>query len=169
MCTTGQSYDVEGLLGVKVERNQVKLLLADDDMEILRIMRKRLSKRGYQLLEAYNGEEALQRALSDHPNLVVLDVMMPRLNGWEVCKYLRDREAYADIGIIMLTAIGRELNELTSPLYGADKYIDKPFNLVDLEKALIEVARERCGLEIVDSLEDDDSVPEEKDAWELED
>lgn len=129
-----------------VKRSQVKLLLADDDMEILRIMRKRLSKRGYQLIEAHNGEEALQLALSDHPNLIVLDVMMPRLNGWEVCKYLRDRDAYSRIGIVMLTAIGPKLNELTSPLYGADEYLDKPFDLVTLEAAIERVLGERCDL-----------------------
>ena len=137
-------------MATTVKRNQVKLLLADDDMEILRIMRKRLSKRGYQLIEAHNGEEALQAALADHPNLIVLDVMMPRLNGWEVCKYLRDREAYASIGIVMLTAIGPKLNELTSPLYGADEYLDKPFDLATLEAAIERVLSERCGMTIED-------------------
>ena len=135
-------------MATTVERSKVKLLIADDDMEILRIMRKRLSKRGYQLLEASNGEEALQTALQDHPNLIVLDVMMPRLNGWEVCKYLRDRDAYANIGIVMLTAIGPKLNELTSPLYGADEYLDKPFDLTTLEEAIERVLKERCGLVI---------------------
>lgn len=140
-------------MSVDVERSQVKLLIADDDMEILRIMRKRFSRRGYQLIEANNGEEALQAALSDHPNLIVLDVMMPRLNGWEVCKYLRDREAYADIGVVMLTAIGPKLNELTSPLYGADEYLDKPFDLLQLEETIERVLDKRCGLRIVDSVD----------------
>jgi DNA-binding response OmpR family regulator len=132
-----------------VEPNQVKLLLADDDMEILRIMRKRFSKRGYQLIEAHNGEEALQVALAERPNLIVLDVMMPRLNGWEVCKYIRDREAYNDVGVIMLTAIGPKLNELTSPLYGADEYMDKPFVLDELEDTIKRVLLERADLEVV--------------------
>ncbi len=135
-------------MATTVERGQVKLLIADDDMEILRIMRKRLSKRGYQLLEASNGEEALQTALQEQPNLIVLDVMMPRLNGWEVCKYLRDRDAYSNIGIVMLTAIGPKLNELTSPLYGADEYLDKPFDLGTLEESIERVLAERCGLVI---------------------
>ena len=135
-------------MATQVETNQIRLLLADDDMEILRIMRKRLSKRGYQLIEAQNGEEALQTALAERPNCIVLDVMMPRLNGWEVCKYIRDREAYNDIGVVMLTAIGPKLNELTSPLYGADEYLDKPFNLDELEEAIKRVLLERCDIEI---------------------
>ena len=137
-------------MATQVETSQVKLLLADDDMEILRIMRKRLSKRGYQLIEAQNGEEALQTALAERPNLIVLDVMMPRLNGWEVCKYIRDREAYNDIGVVMLTAIGPKLNELTSPLYGADEYLDKPFVLEELEATIKKVLLERADLEVVD-------------------
>ena len=136
-------------MSTQVETSQIKLLLADDDMEIIRIMRKRLSKRGYQLIEAQNGEEALQTALSERPNCIVLDVMMPRLNGWEVCKYIRDREAYNDVGVVMLTAIGPKLNELTSPLYGADEYLDKPFNLDELEEAIKRVLLERCDLEII--------------------
>jgi len=132
-----------------VQPSQVKLLLADDDMEILRIMRKRLSKRGYQLIEAANGEEALQTALAERPNLIVLDVMMPRLNGWEVCKYIRDREAYNDMGVVMLTAIGPKLNELTSPLYGADEYLDKPFVLEELETAIKQMLLERADMEVV--------------------
>ena len=135
-------------MATKVQRSQVKVLISDDDFEILRIMRKRLTQRGYQIVEANNGEEALQLALTEHPHLIVLDVMMPRLNGWEVCKYLRDRDAFNDVGIVMLTAIGPKLNELTSPLYGADRYLDKPFDLDQLEETLESVLTERCGVEV---------------------
>ena len=120
-------------------------------MEILRILRARLSKRGYQLVEAHDGEEALQVALADQPNVLVLDVMMPRLNGWEVCKYLRDREAYANIGVLMLTGIGATLNELTSPLYGADEHLDKPFELDEVEAGIERILLERCDMEVIDS------------------
>ncbi len=129
-----------------VERSEVTVLLADDTFEILNVVRARLAKRGYKLLEANDGEEALQLALQEQPNAIVLDVMMPRLNGWEVCKYLRDRETFNDVGILMLTAIGPKLNELTSPLYGADEYLDKPFELDDLEQALERVLEKRAGL-----------------------
>jgi DNA-binding response OmpR family regulator len=138
-------------VATQVERSQVKILIADDDMEILRILRARLSKRGYQLVEAHDGEEALQVALADQPNVLVLDVMMPRLNGWEVCKYLRDREAYANIGVLMLTGIGATLNELTSPLYGADEHLDKPFELDEVEAGIERILLERCDMEVIDS------------------
>ena len=128
------------------EPSQVKILLADDDLEILRITRTRLSKRGFNLIEAHDGEEALEKAMTEHPNMIVLDVMMPKLNGWEVCKYLREREKYNDIGVLMLTAIGPSLNELTSPLYGADEHLDKPFDLGELDAAVDRILEKRCGI-----------------------
>jgi len=120
-----------------VNRSEITLLLADDTFEILSMVKKRFESRGYNIVEANNGEEALEQALTEHPHLMVLDVMMPKMNGWEVCKYIRSKESLNDVGIIMLTAIGPTLNELTSPLYGADAHLDKPFDLDELE-ALVE-------------------------------
>ncbi|MBM4370308.1 MAG: response regulator, partial [Deltaproteobacteria bacterium] len=104
----------------------MKILIADDDFNQIRMIREWFSKRGHTVLEAVNGEEAIQVALEEVPDIVLLDVMMPVMNGWEVCKYLRSREAFAHTGIVMLTAIGPNLNEMTSPLYGADDFVDKP-------------------------------------------
>ena len=70
------------------------------------------------------------------PDLVVLDVMMPRKNGWEVARELRADPQLHDVGIVMLTAIGEKINEMTSPLYGADEYVDKPFDFADLESRI---------------------------------
>lgn len=120
-----------------VNRSEITLLLADDTFEILSMVKKRFESRGYNIVEANNGEEALEQALTEHPHLMVLDVMMPKMNGWEVCKYIRSKDSFNDVGIIMLTAIGPTLNELTSPLYGADAHLDKPFDLDELE-ALVE-------------------------------
>ena len=120
-----------------VNRSEITLLLADDTFEILSMVKKRFESRGYNIVEANNGEEALEQALTEHPHLMILDVMMPKMNGWEVCKYIRSKESLSDVGIIMLTAIGPTLNELTSPLYGADEHLDKPFDLDELE-ALVE-------------------------------
>ena len=85
------------------------------------------------MLEAADGEEGLAKILTQKPDLILLDVMMPRLTGWEVAKYLRERPEYDDMGIIMVTAIGETVNDMTSPLYGADEHIDKPFKLAELE------------------------------------
>lgn len=125
--------------------NRMKVLIADDDLEVLRILRKRLSQT-YEVIEANNGEEALELAMNQLPAAVVLDVMMPELTGWEVAKRLRSHPEFDRVGILMLTAIGERLNELTSPLYGADDQLDKPFDLDLLEERLakvIEQARAR--------------------------
>lgn len=119
-----------------------KVLIADDDLEILRIIRKRLSKE-FNVVEAHNGAEALTLALEERPELIVLDVMMPELNGWEVAKHLRKKPEFDKVGIVMLTAIGPTLNELTSPLYGADAQLDKPFDLDELVDTLRRVHASR--------------------------
>ena len=120
------------------------VLVADDDLEILRIIRRRLSKE-FRVIEAHNGAEALSLALEECPDVIVLDVMMPELNGWEVAKHLRKKAEFDRVGIIMLTAIGPTLNELTSPLYGADAQIDKPFDLEELTRRIREVIAAKRG------------------------
>jgi DNA-binding response OmpR family regulator len=77
------------------------------------------------------------------PDLVVLDVMMPGMSGWEICKAIREDGDLSSIGIIMLTGIGERLNEMTSPLYGADAHLDKPFELSALDEAVTRVLGER--------------------------
>jgi len=121
------------------ERQKPVVLVADDDPEILSLLSIRLRKAGYEVLEAADGEQTLEAAHTQHPDLVVLDVMMPGKNGWEVAKELRRDEELKSIGIVMLTAIGERINEMTSPLYGADAYIDKPFEFSDLEAKIREV------------------------------
>lgn len=110
--------------------------MADDDPEILTLLSIRLTKRGYRVLEAADGIKTLHLARTERPDLVLLDVMMPGKNGWEVARELRSDATLLDIGILMLTAIGEKVNELTSPLYGADDYIDKPFEFAELEKKI---------------------------------
>lgn len=112
------------------------LLVADDDPEILGMLALRLSKKGYTVLEAGDGVQTLAVAREEHPDLIVLDVMMPGKNGWEVARELRTDEATRNIGIVVLTAIGERMNEMTSPLYGADDYLDKPFEFAELEQKI---------------------------------
>lgn len=103
----------------------------------------RLSKKGYKVLEAADGLQTLQMARSQRPDLVLLDVMMPGKNGWEVARELRGDPTMSDIGIVMLTAIGEKVNEMTSPLYGADGYVDKPFDFGELETKIASVISKR--------------------------
>src|SRR6476659_8697496 len=119
------------------------ILVADDDPQILTMLGIRLSKRGYQVLEAADGLQTLEKAREHNPDLVLLDVMMPGKNGWEVAKELRADEQLRGIGIVMLTAIGERVNEMTSPLYGADDFVDKPFDFTDLEAKIKRVLEER--------------------------
>lgn len=108
------------------------VLIADDDMEIRALVRRALSDLDCELIEAHDGEDALEKIIVEAPDLVVLDVMMPTLTGWEICKYIRSKPHLADTRVLMLTAVGKTVNELTSPLYGADAYLDKPFDLKEL-------------------------------------
>jgi len=119
------------------------ILVADDDIDILALVTRHLRTMSVKLLEASDGEEALRLAKREKPNLVILDVMMPGMSGWEVCRAIRDDESLADTGVIMLTGIGERLNEMTSPLYGADEFIDKPFELGELDTKVRKVLAAR--------------------------
>jgi DNA-binding response OmpR family regulator len=112
------------------------ILVADDDPEILAMVSLRLGKRGYHVVTASDGTQAVMQARSAKPALVVLDVMMPGMSGWEVAKDLRHDPDTQGIKILMLTAIGQQINEMTSPLYGADAYLDKPFEFARLEQMI---------------------------------
>ena len=119
------------------------ILIADDDAETRGIVRTRLEQVGYRTIEAADGEQALALIQQHRPALVVLDVMMPGRTGWEVARDLRRDETLAAVGVVMLTGIGQGLNALTSPIYGADAYLDKPFALAALETAVHDVLARR--------------------------
>jgi len=119
------------------------VLIADDDLEILTMVRTLLRRRDVKLLEASDGEEAMKLIRENQPDLVVLDVMMPGQSGWEICKAIREDEKLKTTGVIMLTGIGERLNEMTSPLYGADAFIDKPFEFEDLDTKIDELIKKK--------------------------
>ena len=121
------------------QRKRPLVLIADDDQDLSNLIVERLKEGPWDLMTAADGEEALLKALEHLPDLVILDVMMPRRSGWEVCREIRRRKELEGIGVIILTAIGETLNELTSPLYGADAHIDKPFDFIDLEQSIRDV------------------------------
>ena len=129
--------------GEPLERERPLILIADDDAEMRKILRAYFNDMECDLIESADGAETLEEIIVHRPNLVVLDVMMPELNGWEICKYVRARDEFEPVGIIMLTAIGPTNNELTSPLFGADDYIDKPFDFDELEFKLRKVLSDR--------------------------
>jgi DNA-binding response OmpR family regulator len=112
-----------------------KVLIADDDPQILAMISQRLRKRGYEVVEAENGTRAVEQARATRPDVIVLDVLMPGMSGWEVARAVRHDAALKDTPIIVLTAIGHTTNEATSPLF-ADEYLDKPFEFADLERKI---------------------------------
>ena len=121
---------------------KISILVADDDVDILALVVGHLKGRATEIHQASDGEEALKLAREKKPDLVVLDVMMPGMSGWEVCRSIRDEKALAQTRIIMLTGIGERLNEMTSPLYGADGFLDKPFEFSDLDAKIDQVLKQ---------------------------
>ena len=117
-------------------REKPLILLADDDVDIRTLVRLAIENIDCDIIEASDGEIALEQILVEAPDLVVLDVMMPGLTGWEVCKYVKSKEGYKDTLILMLTAVGETVNQMTAPLYGADAYLDKPFDMDEIVKVI---------------------------------
>jgi len=107
-----------------------KILIVDDEPEIVRGLEDNLHFEGYQTASATNGEEALALALRLTPDLVLLDIMMPRMSGWDVCRALRQQGI--DVPVIMLTARGEEVDRVRGLELGADDYVTKPFSLREL-------------------------------------
>jgi DNA-binding response OmpR family regulator len=124
------------------------VLVADDEPQMLELVArhlKTLNDPRLEVLEASDGEQAWRLAQEHLPDLVVLDVMMPGMSGWEVCRKIRENVALAHTGVVMLTGIGESLNEMTSPLYGADAYLDKPFEFDDLDRKVRETLDSRAS------------------------
>ena len=103
-----------------------KVLIADDEPDILEILKYNLSNEGYEVVTAKDGDEALEKARRIQPDLVVLDVMMPKKTGVEVCQILRAQPAFRDTLILFLTALNDEVTQIKGLETGADDYISKP-------------------------------------------
>ena len=107
-----------------------RILIIDDEPEMVRGLSDNLRFEGYQTVSATNGRDGLALALSDVPDLILLDVMMPQMSGWDVCRELRRKGL--DIPVIMLTARGEEVDRVLGLELGADDYVTKPFSLREL-------------------------------------
>ena len=112
------------------EQATAKILVVEDEPNMVAGLRDNFEFEGYQVITARDGVEGLQRALDESPDLVVLDVMMPRMSGLEVCKQLRAKRG--SIPIIMLTARGQEVDKVVGLELGADDYVTKPFSIREL-------------------------------------
>jgi len=121
-----------------LESHKEKILVVDDEASIRRILETRLSMIGYEVVTAGDGEEALAMFRDEIPDLVVLDVMMPKLDGYGVCQELRKE---SDVPIIMLTALSDVADRITGLELGADDYVVKPFSPKELEARIRSVLR----------------------------
>ena len=105
-----------------------KILIVDDEAYIVHILEFSLGMEGYEVVTAFDGEEALAKVEREHPDLVVLDIMMPKLDGYETCRRLKSDEATKHIPVILLSAKGRNVDQKVGLDAGADEYITKPFS-----------------------------------------
>lgn len=106
-----------------------KILVIDDERPIVEILKINLEKNGYKVICAFDGETAVEKAFSDEPDLILLDVMLPKMDGFTVCKKIREKSA---VPIIMLTAREEEVDKVLGLELGADDYMTKPFSLREL-------------------------------------
>ena len=109
-----------------------RVLIADDEPNIVAALEYLLQKRGYEVRTVHQGAEALKEVEQFGPDLLLLDVMMPAINGYEVCQRIRQDPALGHVKIIMLTAKGRDLDVAKGLALGADAYVTKPFAIKQL-------------------------------------
>lgn len=107
-----------------------RILLVEDEESIRKFVKINLEREGYTIFEAGSGEEGVEIAKKEKPDIVVLDVMLPGINGFEVCKILR--QEFSQLGIIMLTAKAEDYDKIMGLQYGTDDYLTKPFNPTEL-------------------------------------
>jgi DNA-binding response OmpR family regulator len=126
-----------------------KLLLIDDDQTLLHLLSQYLKESDYEVFEATNGKEGLHLAYAERPDLILLDVMLPGMDGWEICARLREM---TDVPVIMLTAKATEADKLRGFRLGVDDYVTKPFSFAELTARIqavlsrLRVSDERNGI-----------------------
>ena len=110
-----------------MERKRV--LIVDDEPDIVEWIKFTLERENIDCVEAYDGEEALSKVWKEKPDLLVLDIMLPKMNGYTIAKFLRSAESYKDLPIIMLTARTQKIDMNMGEETGADEYVTKPFDM----------------------------------------
>ena len=119
----------------------MQVLIVEDERNLADALRQILEEEKFQTTIAYDGEEGLSYAMSDLFDMIILDVMLPKMDGFAVCQQIRD---FSDVPIVMLTAKGDDMDKILGLEYGADDYITKPFNILEV-KARIKAIMRRTG------------------------
>ena len=125
-----------------------RILVVDDERHIVRLVQVNLERAGYQIVTAFDGREALEKVESEHPDLVILDVMMPYMDGFEVLQTLRKNPATSTLPVIMLTAKAQDADIFRGWQAGVDSYLTKPFNPMELlgfVRRILDISRGDSG------------------------
>lgn len=128
-----------------MKKREIKILLVDDELDILEIVGYNLAQEGYQIVTAVNGKEAVAKAKKELPNLIIMDVMMPEMDGMEACEHIRKIPELNNVIIVFLTARSEDYSQVAGFEAGADDYIAKPIKpklLVSKVKALLRRLKE---------------------------
>lgn len=118
-----------------------KILIVEDDQDSRELVIKILKNKGYQMIEAIDGEEAIQKAISEKPNLILMDISIPKLDGYEVTKRLKSIEEFKDVPIVALTAHAMKGDREKFISAGFEGYISKPINIHELPKQVRDYMR----------------------------
>ena len=143
-----------------------KLLIADDEPNILMLTSAMFEEEGYDVIKAINGSEALEKIQTENPDLVILDILMPDIDGFEVCRRVRNFPENNDIPVILLSALGDDYNKITGFECGSDDYVTKPFNVWEFKtriKSHLIRFKGKEYLEEIDKLEEEKKKSENED------
>ena len=132
-----------GFLGFKNKADSIKVLVVDDEPKIVQTLQDRLEMTGYEVLPAYNGKEGLEMAIEGKPDVVLLDVVMPVMDGLEMLELLRQQPDCQDIPVIMLTARSQASDIARAKACGIADYIVKPFEIGELLVKIEKIAADR--------------------------
>lgn len=135
-----------------MKKKDIKILLVDDDPDILEIVRYNLMQEGYKIITAQNGKQAVKKAIKERPHLIIMDVMMPEMDGIEACEIIRKTPELSDVIITFLTARAEDYSQLAGFEVGADDYITKPIKpkvLISKVKALLRRLKDEKQQEVI--------------------
>lgn len=121
-------------------KSKVLILIADDEVNLLLLLKDNLEEYGFEVITAANGEEALEKTSLQKPDVIILDIEMPKLNGWQVCEKIRKNAEFKNLSIIILSAYVQPEDIKKGLAIGADKYITKPFKIKELVDTILQLS-----------------------------
>lgn len=125
--------------------NKLKVLIVDDELDLVEMVSLRLEANNYQVISASDGQEGLDKARTEEPDLIILDIMLPKIDGYKVCRMLKFDEKYKHIPIILFTARAQESDIKLGQEVGVDVYLAKPFEPDILLSKIAELLENRKG------------------------